>query len=166
MGNMKITREEFFDIIEIYLKDHLIETERGLQGFGSTGKDINAETIDNYIKDNIEESKLINLIDKYSTEKGIKKDSEIYNKARITKQLFYKIRNGMPVNKRTIISIALALELSLSEAEKFLQVGGYSFSPTSEFDLIMQCCFEKGYYDIISIDEVLHKKNIPTFSPA
>ena len=50
MGNMKITREEFFDIIEIYLKDHLIETERGLQGFGSTGKDINAETVDTYIK--------------------------------------------------------------------------------------------------------------------
>ena len=159
-----MTREEFFSIIERYLNDHLIETERGSQGFGSTGKDISADTVDKYIKDNIDKFKLIRLIDKYKEEKGITKDSEIYNKAQISKQLFHKIRNGEHVNKRTIFSIALGLELPLSKAEEFLKAGGYSISNTDKFDLIMKWCFENKYYNIMSIDEVLYKNDIETFS--
>lgn len=160
-----MTKEEFFNIIETYLNDHLIEIERGSQGFGSTGKDISADIVDKYIKDNIDKFKLINLIDEYKEEKGITKDSEIYNKARISKQLFYKIRSGKPVNKRTIFNIALGLELPLSKAEEFLKSGGYSISNTDKFDLIMKCCFEKKFYDIITIDELLERNGLPTFSP-
>ena len=86
-----------------------------------------------------------------------KKDSEIYNRANISRQHFSKIKSTKDYSpsKPTVLSFAIALELSLEETNDLLARAGFALSHASKFDLVIESFITRGKYDIFEIDEVL-----------
>ena len=98
--------------------------------------------------------KLMRLIDL----KGMN-DVHCYKKANVSKQTWYKIMNdkGYKPNKKTVISFAIALELTLSEAQSLLGSVGFILSNSSLSDVIIMYCLTYGIYDVFEIDSILYK---------
>ena len=109
------------------------------------------------IVDNLDEAfseTLFRLID--STGKS---DPEIYKKANIDRRLFSKIRSakGYTPSKRTILALAIALELDLNQTNDLLKRAGYTLSRSYLFDVIIEYFIIKGMYDVFEINNVLFK---------
>ncbi len=96
--------------------------------------------------------RLLKLIDA----KGMT-EVECYKKANVSKQTWYKIMNEKDYrpNRKTVISFAVALELTLSETQDLMETVGFVLSNSSKFDLIIRYCIERGIYDVLEIDAIL-----------
>ena len=132
-------------------------TESPIPDFGAapapTGLDAVIENLDEPFN-----ATLLRLIDA----KG-KTDVEAYKRANISRKLFSKIRTGKGYTpgKRTIIALAIALELSLEETNDLLERAGYTLSHSQLFDVVVEFFIVHGKYDIFEINEVLFKYDQP-----
>jgi len=95
---------------------------------------------------------LLKLIDRTG-----KKDSEIYNKANISRQHFSKIRNNPAYNptKTTAVAFAIALELDLEQTRDLIGRAGYALTRSSKFDLIIMYFIENRNYNLYDINMAL-----------
>ena len=90
------------------------------------------------------------------TEKGWK-DPDCYKAANMDKRHFSKIRcnpNYHP-EKRTAVSLAIALELNLDDTKDLLGKAGYALSKTDKRDVIVMFFIKHGIFDIFELDGVL-----------
>ena len=101
---------------------------------------------------------LLRLID----EKGLK-DSEVYHRAQVSRQLFNKIINKKDYQpgKNTVIQLALALELDLEQTRLFLSKAGYALTRASKADLVVQYYIERKQYSIPQINIALFDCGLP-----
>ena len=84
-------------------------------------------------------------------------DVEAYKRAGVDRKLFSKIRTGRSYHpkSRLVYAFIFVLGLNLDDARDLLASAGYSISPASEFDLVMQYCIEEGF-DIDTVNEILY----------
>ncbi len=104
--------------------------------------------------------KLLRMIDN----RGIK-DSEAYAKAHIDRRHFSKIRNDINYvpNKKTVLAFAIALELSVDEANDLLGCAGFALSRSSKTDIIVAYFLQNKIYDMYEINNVLNAYDQPIF---
>lgn len=96
----------------------------------------------------------------YINKRGVR-DSEVYKAAQVDKRLFSKMvsnRDYRP-SKDTAIALALALELSLDEANDMLSRAGYTFSHSNKRDIIIEYFFREKVYSLIDANDVLYRLN-------
>ena len=156
--------EKLLEKIENYIDEHFIDFEalrkRGAKFSYSGGGDVikTSEKIIRKLKDmlgmagNYFSDYLWKLID----EKNMT-DVETYKKAHLDRRIFSKIRNEkdyMP-SKRTILAIAIALELGYEETISLLHRAGYHLTCGSKEDVIIEYFIENRIYDLFLINEVL-----------
>lgn len=101
---------------------------------------------------------LFRLIDERKME-----DPEVYRRANISRKLFSKIRcnSGYTPGKKTVLALAVALELNLDQTTDLLSRAGLAFSPGNIFDLIVKYCIENRTYDIYEINALLFEYDQP-----
>ena len=88
-----------------------------------------------------------------------RKDSEIYNRANISRQHFSKIRNNPAYKptKSTAIAFAIALELDMDETRDLIGRAGYALTRSSKFDVIIMYFIENKNYDLYDINMTLYE---------
>lgn len=96
----------------------------------------------------------------YISEKGVR-DAQVYKAAQVDKRLFSKMvsNHEYKPSKDTAIALALALELSLDEANDLLSRAGYTFSHSNKRDIIIEFFFREKVYNLIDANDVLYRLN-------
>ncbi len=157
--------EELLGAVECYINEHYVDAcsvrRRQMQPFFAETAPMAAfKGLDNLMEELDEPFNiaLLRLIDA----KG-KTDAEVYKRANIDRKLFSKIRIGkgyMP-GKRTILALAIAMELTMEETDDLLGRAGYALSHSLKFDVIVEYFIVSGRYDIFEINNVLFKYDQP-----
>ena len=91
-------------------------------------------------------------------------DPEVYKRANITKQNYYKIKTEKCVPKKsTALALCVSMKLDLKETICFLERAGYALSPASQPDLIVRFFISRGMYDVMEINSVLFDKGFDKY---
>ena len=82
---------------------------------------------------------------------------KIYKKANIEKFAFERLKNNsvFKLKKETVLAIAIALEMDLSETEEFMKKSGYNFSDKSKQNVIIKYFIENQMYDVYAVNQML-----------
>lgn len=93
-------------------------------------------------------------------------DVEVYKRANIDRKLFSKIRSNKDYQpaRNTVISLALALELSLNETDDLLKSAGYALSDSKYADVVIAYCIMQGIHDPMQINLMLLRLELPTLT--
>ena len=95
---------------------------------------------------------LYQLMDKY----GYDKNSDLYNKANISKQSWSLIVSGqVSPSLKTLIKIIFALHLDNHECKYILKKAGYTLASSSNYALIIRYCLENKIYDLSKLNDYL-----------
>ena len=91
------------------------------------------------------------------------KDSEVYKRAEISKQLFSKILSNKyyQPTKSTAIQLAIGLQLDLIQTQKLLEKAGFALTRSSKADLVVQYYIERKVYSVTFINEALSDCGLP-----
>ena len=91
------------------------------------------------------------------------KDSDVYHRAEISRQLFHKIINNKDYQptKSTAIQLALGLRLNLAQTQKLLEKAGYALTRSSKSDLVVQYFIERGEFSIVTVNMALYDCGLP-----
>ena len=85
--------------------------------------------------------------------------ADVYKAGNVDKSLFSRLLSNpdyMP-SKDTAVSIALAMKLSLEEAEDLLRRAGYTLSHAMRRDIVLECCFKKKIFNVIEVNIILDR---------
>ena len=142
LSGLRIRKDDNFRSVFDGKKHHSIPKD--------SAKDI-ADSLEDIIAENNKtfQERLLELID----ESGMT-DPEVYKKANIDRKLFSKIRctPDYKPKKKTAVALALALELDYDVMVDLLQRAGIAFSPSSNFDKIIEYYVIHGVYDVQTIN--------------
>ncbi len=91
------------------------------------------------------------------------RDSEVYKRAEVSKQLFSRILNTRDYQptKSTAIQLAIGLQLDLPQTQKLLEKAGYALTRSSKADLVVQYYIERRIYSVSFINEALYDCGLP-----
>ncbi len=91
------------------------------------------------------------------------KDSEVYKRAEVSKQLFSKILSNPDYQptKSTAIQLAIGLELDVEQTQELLGRAGYALTRSSKTDLVVQYYISKKIYSVAFINEALYDCGLP-----
>ena len=91
------------------------------------------------------------------------KDSAVYRRAQISRQLFHKILNDRDYqpSKSTAIQLALGLRLDLDGTQALLEKAGYRLTRSSKADLVVQYFIERGEHSVLTINTALYDCGLP-----
>lgn len=95
----------------------------------------------------------------YIDKKGIT-DVECYKRSNVDKKTFSKIKCNKDYrpSKKTAVSFAVGLRLSLDEANHLFKTVGMCLSNSEKFDVVIEYFLKTGNYkDIFQVNEVLYK---------
>ena len=89
---------------------------------------------------------------------GIKKDSQIYNKANISRQNWHSILSGESQPKlTTILKIVFAMKLDNHECKYLLKKVGYTLASSSRFALVIRYCLDNQIYELYEVNDYLEQ---------
>ena len=90
-------------------------------------------------------------------------EADVYHRVFMDRKLFNKIRNDRTYqpSKRTAILLSIALRLSVSETQEFLEKAGFSLTHTSKTDIIIEFFMMRGNYDVLAINAALYEHRLP-----
>lgn len=104
-----------------------------------------------------ENSSFAAMLVKYVNERFGGDAPKVYAAAKISRKTYSAIVGNelRPVSKQTAIQLALALKLSRTEADTFLQAAGFAFSPVILEDVIVCACIASGTYETDDVNGLL-----------
>ena len=97
------------------------------------------------------------LLFKFIDEKQMK-DSEVYKRSYVGRDVFSNIRNGKGVSKKTIKQLCFGLKLSYEDAVILLASAGYAFSNNDIGDLVVAYFLKNKIYDIFEANMELYER--------
>ena len=89
------------------------------------------------IKEEIVSDKFIDVLYSCIDKRGYK-ESDLYNKANVLKQVFSKIRQGTIPTISTVVKLALALECESDEMDYLLKTAGYALQDSNAYDMMIR----------------------------
>ncbi len=156
-----------FDKESFYISSKLFD---GVQSFideNFTEKQITPAkklSLDDYMKENNGGLNFQELLRKHIIEKGFDNPTVYKRSIIVDKKLFSKIINGHIPNKHSVMALGLALELTPEEYKEFLATANYALNPAEMFDIIVQYCVDQKIYNVMDVDALLFKYNVPCFN--
>ena len=97
---------------------------------------------------------LYELMDKY----GFDKNSDLYEKANISRQYWSKIINKeRQPSLETVLKIVFALKLQNHECKYLLKKAGYTLASSSTYALVIRYCIENKIYDLHKVNDCLEE---------
>ena len=96
-------------------------------------------------------------------EESGEKVSDIYKRAGINRQHFYKIRHNENYNpgKQTAVAFAFSLKLNLEKTQELLKTAGYTLTNSNLGDVIEMFFIERENFDIDTVNQFLEEYNQP-----
>lgn len=93
-----------------------------------------------------------------------KKDSEVYNKAKISKSVFSNLRNdrNYQPSRETALGLTIALHMTIPKSEQLLEKAGFALSDDRRFDQIVKFCIEHGIDEVTDVNDLLYERGEQT----
>ena len=103
------------------------------------------------------------VLQRFIDQKAIRKNKEIYDRIFMKADTFSAILRGKysVVKKENVLRLCVGLQLSVNEAEEFMESAGYLFSRGIMTDVVVKTCLANQCYNPLVIDEELCEHNAP-----